>query len=221
MDGVGAVINSRDLPRVLKAQGLALDPKLMLKFSTHAVNVKGFKPGAKAYHLDVPVEVFAKLAKQYGVELPMVKTKTPVKTLPLSLIIAYDGERTWAGESPDEKALIKRLEALKDAKQAVLRTREGLDALKGTPRVAGGFLTIASFAGQLSAAGVHGTDADKMISALPHHGQTPILYTADVSANGPELRTSFVVPRASVEDLGALVPALILTGGHHRSLAAP
>lgn len=221
MDGIHGVLNNRDLPRALKAQGLTLDPKLMLKLSGHAVNVKGFKPGAKVYHLDVPVEVFAKLVKQYGVELPLVKTKTPVKTLPLSFIVAYDGERTWAGESPDEKALIKRLEGLKDPKQAALRTREGLEALKGTPRVAGGFLTVASFSGQLGAAGAHGADADQMISALPHHGQTPIVYTADLSASGPELSSSFLVPRASIEDIGALVPVLVLMGGKHHSLATP
>lgn len=221
LDGTTGVINSRDLPRVLKAQGLVLDPKLMLKVSTHAVNLKGYKPGAKAYRIDVPVEIFEKLAKQYSAPLPAVKTKTPVKSLPIVIVVASDGERTWAGESPDEKALIKRLEALKDPKQAVLRTREGLDALKGAARQAGGFLTLASFSGQLAAAGVRGADADNLISALPHHGQTPVLYSGEVGANGPELSSSLTVPKACLEDLGALLPMLVQRAGKVHSLGAP
>ncbi|MEP7053343.1 MAG: hypothetical protein ABJB12_23470 [Pseudomonadota bacterium] len=221
LDGIAGVVNSRDLPRVLKAQGLILDPKLMFKLSTHAVSLKGFKPGAKAYRIDVPVEIFSKLAKEFSVELPAAKAKAAVKALPVSIIVAFDGERTWAGESPDEKALIKRLEALKDPKQPVLRTREGLEALKGASRHAGGFLSIASFSRQLSAAGAADADSDQIISALPHHGRTPILYSAEVNANGPVVSSSFTVPRASVEDLGALMPVLVQLAGKHHALATP
>jgi hypothetical protein len=220
LDGTAGVINSRDLPRVLKARGLLLDPKLMLKVSTHALSLKGFKPGTKAYRVDVPLEVFTKLAKEYGGSVAAAKTKAPPKSLPVSIIVAFDGERTWAGMSPDEKALIKRLEALKDPKQAVLRTREGLEALRGTPRHAGGFVTLASFSTQISAAGAH-ADADKLLSALPHHGQTPMLYSAEVNASGPEISSSVTVPRASIEDLGALLPALVQLSGRSRPSAVP
>ncbi len=219
-DGLNGLLGSRDATRILKERA-GLDQALWPKFSTHAVTVKGFKPGSKAYRIDMPKELFAKLAKNLsGVEAPMVNSKAPVKSLPLSLIVAYDGDRTWVGVSPDEKALLKRLESLKDPKQAALRTRDGLEALKGTSRTAGGFVTLERFAGQLGAV-AHDADTSKLISALPHHGSTPIVFACDLSAQGPEISTNFTLPRAAFEDLGALVPVLALMSGKHSVLSAP
>jgi hypothetical protein len=219
-DGLSALLNSRDATRILKERA-SLDTTLMPKFTSHAVSVKGFKPGSKAYRMDMPKELFARIAKSYGVEAPMLKSKTPVKSLPLLLIVAYDGEHSWVGMSADEKALIKRLESLKDPKQAVLRTRAGLDSLKDTPRSGGGFVTLGRFTGQLSAVGAHEADATKLISALPHHGETPILFDCDPGSDGLEMATSLMVPRAAVEDLGALIPVIALMAGDHRRRAAP
>jgi hypothetical protein len=209
-DGLSGLASSREALRILK-QRLAFDTTMAPKFTSHAVTVKGFKPGAKAYRMDMPKELFAHIAKSLaGVDVPMMKSKAAPKNLPLSLIVAYDGERSWVGLSPDEKALIKRLESLKDPKQPVLRTRDGLEALKGTPHAAGGFMTLERFAGQLSAAGVHGADADQLMAGLPHHGSTPVLFNYDLSTDGPEITTALDVPRAAVEDLGVLAPVLAL-----------
>lgn len=223
-DGLTATLGSRDLARLLK-QRIGVEPALLPKFSAHGVQPKGFKPGAKAYRMDIPPELFEKYAKnQINLPPPPLATKgkaKPVaKSVPLSLIVAFDGERTWIGASPDEKALLKRLESLKDPKSPVLRTRAGLDALKSTPRAAGGFLTLARFGGQLGALGSHDADGSKLITALPHHGETPILFSYDLSPSGPEITTGFTVPRAAVEDLGALVPVLALMAGKHGSILA-
>jgi hypothetical protein len=221
-DGLSGTLGSRDLARLLK-QRLNVEPALLPKFSSHGVQPKGFKPGAKAYRMDIPPELFAKYAKnQVNLPPPAIKGKprAAAKSVPLSLIVAYDGERTWIGASPDEKALLKRLESLKDPKSPVLRTRAGLDALKSTPRAAGGFLTLARFGGQLGALGSRDVDSSKLVTALPHHGETPVLFSYDLSASGPEITTGFVVPRAAVEDLGALVPVLALMAGKHGSILA-
>ncbi len=211
-DGLSGLFNSRDALRILK-QRVALDASLMPRFSTHAITVKGFRPGAKAYRMDMPRELFMRIAKSVsGVEAPMVKGKAPVKSLPLTLVVAYDGERSWVGLSPDEKAMIKRLESLKESKQPVLRSRDGLDALKSTPRAAGGFMTIARFAEQLSAAAENGATAEKLTGAVPHHGATPIVFSYDLGSAGPEITTTVALPRAAVEDLGALVPLLLARG---------
>ena len=206
-DGLSATLASRDLERVLKPL-ITFDSKTWPKFSSHALQLRGFKPGAKAYRVDLPREVIEKFAKMRS-EPGAAKGKVASKTAPLSWIVAYDGERSWVGMSPDETALIKRLESLKDPKASVLRSRAGLDALKGTPRAAGGFLTLARFAGSLSPF-VRGGDADKLFTALPHHGETPIVFSYDLNPTGPELTSTFSVPRATVEDIGALAPAAAL-----------
>jgi len=216
-DGLSASLGSRDLARVLKGR---VDLALLPKFSSHGVQVRGFKPGAKAYRLEITRELFEKYAKGQLKFEPVAKGKAFAKTVPLSLIVAFDGERGWLGVSPDEKALIKRLESLKDPKAPVLRSRKGLDALLSTPRVAGGFLSLQRFAGQLGAIGARGADAQKLFTALPHHGETPVLFSYDLSSSGPEITTTLSVPRAVVEDLGALVPVLALMAGKHDSLLA-
>ena len=207
-DGLWASLGSRDLARLAKTRG---NSALLPKFSSHGVQVRGFKPGAKAYRVDISRELFEKYAKwQLG---PATKGKALTKSAPLSLIVAYDGVHSWVGACPDEKALIKRLESLKDPQAPVLRTREGLEPLKNTPRAAGGFFTLARFAGQTAALGVRTAEAQKLFTALPHHGETPILFSYDLNSSGPEITTTFTVPRAAVQDLGALVPVLALMGG--------
>jgi len=219
LDGLSATLSSRDLARLLKAR-VNLNPAQLPKVSSHAVQVRGFKPGAKAYRLDIPRELFEKYAKGQTTLEPATKGKALAKSVPLSLIVTYDGERSWVSVCPDEKAMIKRLESLKDPQAPVLRTREGLEALKSTPHAAGGFLTLARFTAQLAALGARGADAQKLIVALPHHGDTPVLFNYDLSASGPQITTTFTVPRAAVEDLGALVPVLALMGGKHGSVLA-
>jgi hypothetical protein len=65
------------------------------------------------------------------------------------------------------------------------------------------------------------SDTQKLFAALPHHGETPVLFSYDLSSNGPELTTTLTLPRAAVEDLGALVPVLALMAGKHGSLVTP
>jgi hypothetical protein len=219
-DSLWSTLANRDLSRLLKARNV--DLTMLPKVSSRGVQVRGFKPGAKSYRLEVSRKVFEKFAKAQLELEPQTKGKALAKSVPLSLVVAFDGERTWIGVCPDEKAIIKRLESLKDPEAPVLRTRPGLEALKSTPRAAGGFLTLARFAGQMGALGAGTADTQKLFGALPHHGETPLLFSYDLSSNGPEMSTTLTVPRAAVEDLGALVPVLALMGGkRHSVLAGP
>ncbi|MEI9941850.1 MAG: hypothetical protein WDO69_31940 [Pseudomonadota bacterium] len=214
-DALSATLGSRDLARLLKAR-VNLDPALLPKVSSHGVQVRGFKPGAKAYRLDISRELFEKYAKGQLQLEPAPKGKASAKSVPLSLIVAFDGQHSWVGVCPDEKAMIKRLESLKDPQAPVLRTREGLDALKSTPGAAG-FLTLQRFAGQMGALGVRAADAQKLFTALPHHGETPVLFSYELNPSGPEITNTLVLPRAAIEDLGALVPVLALMAGKRGS----
>ncbi|HWZ91912.1 MAG TPA: hypothetical protein VNW92_23775, partial [Polyangiaceae bacterium] len=204
-------------------------PSIWPKFSAHAVNVRGYKAGAKAYRVELSRALLNKLAEKPALSMqdfaralsaPAPKGKAQAKSLPLSFVVAFDGERTFVGVSPDEQALIKRFESLKDPKAATLRTRDGLEALKSMPHLGGGFVSLRRFSNML---GLSGRDADatKLLNALPQHGDTPIVFTSDVSAEGPESTLSFAVPRAAIGDLGTLVPVLALTSSKSSVLAAP
>ncbi len=64
------------------------------------------------------------------------------------------------------------------------------------------------------------SDAGKVVNALPHHGETPIPYFSDTSTTGPDNTLTFSVPRAAVEDIGALVPVVALMAAKNTSLLA-
>jgi hypothetical protein len=229
-DGLVASLGSRDLARILK-QRAQIEDKMLPKFSSHGVTVRGFKAGAKAYRVDLPRGLLEKLAEkpalsmqEFAVALaaPAQKGKPAAKSAPLSFVVAWDGEHTFIGVSPDEKAVIKRLEAAKDPKAPSLRSRAGLDALRSTPHVGAGFMTLRRFSNML---GLSGRDADatKLLSALPQHGETPMIFSSDAKAEGPESTLSIAIPRAAIGDIGALVPVLALAAGKNAGsvLATP
>lgn len=221
-DNLAAISANPELAKVLKDR-LKVDGTVLPKLTARAVQVKGFKPGAKAYRLDIPQAVFEKYAKSEWAALvrnPVVKAKGPVKMVPVSFVLASDGDRTWIGMSPDEKALLKRLELLKDPKQPTLASKPGLEALKGKPVLAGGFATLARFSGQFGALAGKDGELGKLITNLPHHGETPILFDYEVTVAGPQIGMGFTVPRAAVEDLGALVPVLAVMAKSHSPMLA-
>ncbi len=226
-DGLVASLGSRDSARILK-QRAQIDEKMLPKFSSHAVSVRGFKAGAKAYRVELPRGLLEKLVDKSSLSMqdfaaalavPAPKGKTVAKSAPLSFVVASDGEHTFVGVSPDEKALIKRLESLKDPKAATLRTRQGLEALKSSPHASAGFMTLRRFGNMLGLGG-HGSDAISMLNALPQHGDTPIVFSSDATSDGPDTTLSLAVPRAAIADLGALVPVLALTAGKSASVLA-
>jgi hypothetical protein len=225
-DGLTAALGGRDLARILK-QHTQIDEKVWPKFSTHPLTIHGFKPGAKAYRVDLPRALFEKLLEKPNVSLrdfsaalsaPSVKGKVIAKSVPLSFVVASDGEHSFLAVSPDEKALVKRLESLKDPKAATLRTREGLDDLKSAQHSGGGFLTLRRFANQL---GLAAADSANLLNALPQRGDTPIPFHIDTTADGPDGIITLSVPRAAIADLGTLAPVLALAVGKSASLAAP
>jgi hypothetical protein len=210
LDGLVGLLGSREIVRVVKERAELDVAPLMPKMSVHTLKLRGFKPGAKGYRVDIPRELLEKYAKNQGSLLPASTAtgKALGKRVPLTLIVAFDGEHTWVGVSPDEKAMIRRLESLKDLKTPTLASRDGLAALRGVPHAVGGFVTIAQFGSRLASLAVRDAGPSGAL-LLPHHGETPVVFSCDLSAAGPELTAGFSVPRAAVEDLGALAVALL------------
>jgi hypothetical protein len=222
-DGLTAAFGSRDFARIMK-QRAQVDEKVWPKFSAHAASLHGFKGSAKVYHVEIPrsllellVSSHVAMAKDFedALAAPLPKGKAAVKSVPLSLIVASDGSHTFVGASADEKALIKRLESLKDPKPPTLQTRAGLEGLRSTPHASAGFLSLRGFAEMFGLPGQSG----KVLSALPHQGETPMLCFNDETSEGPDSTLSVVVPRAAIEDIGALVPLVALTAKQSGALA--
>lgn len=225
-DSLASVMGNKDVAKALKDK-LELDPKLLPKISSHGVTVKGYKAGAKAYRVDLSRELLQKLSdKSSGgmqdvanaLAQPVAKGKPTTKSVPVSFVVVSDGDHSYVGASPDEKAVIKRLESLKEPKTQALRTRAGLEVLK-SPHVAGGFFTLRGFHSMFPA-GSKSSDAAAMLNALPQHGDTPILFTSDANPSGPETTMTFSVPRAAIGDLGNLVPVLALAASNSGVLDA-
>jgi hypothetical protein len=186
---------------------------------------KGLPAGSTVYELTLPGKMFDMGYTGWG-PTGGKKRATP-QALSIVLIIVPDGERTWFGFSADEKVVSEKLNEAKKG-DSTLASRPGVSDLKNKAGVSGGFLTIATFvrsmvASMMEMRGGSG-DGSRVIAAMPHHGETPmIMWTTVTAGSSPTLSWNMQVPKAVVEDVAAVAPALAGAGmGHHRpTMAAP
>lgn len=201
-------ISSKDLP-VVRTRGAGL-------------------PGAVAYELDVPAKflsrhAFAELASEavtggmmHGKRKRKKRARRVAgKPFRMFLIVMPAKNGTWLGFSADEKALKSKLAILrKPGSNNTLASREGLDELKSDKVVSGGFMSLEGLVDgmrpTLSKLGHRGSQVDHLLDAMPHHGVTPMLFemTMHPQGQGARLRWMIRVPKASVEDIGSLVPGV-------------
>lgn len=148
------------------------------------------------------------------------KGKKETITITLHLLLMADDKTTWVAFGTEKDELVKRLLSVKagapDA--STLASRPGLEPLKNGKLMAGGFLTltpvtklVGATVGAVAATVPGGLPPEvnevvKLLNNLPHRGETPIFLTTE-SAGGSAPRTSlsFTVPKAAMEDIGALV----------------
>jgi hypothetical protein len=174
-------------------------------------------PGSKVYELTLPGEMFKEWAfDAHG------KDKSKIgKPLPFVVIVVPDGARTWIGASDDEKLLSEKLAVAKagDPKKT-LASKEGLAPLRTKKAVSGGFFTLMGFlasvrSSMLQSGLMSGKDVERALSAMPHHGETPMLQSISVEGGaGPTLRWHTTLPKEVVEDIAALGPAMAAGAMH-------
>lgn len=128
--------------------------------------------------------------------------------------ISPDGNRTWIGVSADSKSLGSHLAAVKDGapKEGTIASRPGLDELKNSSLIGGGFLALGGF---LDTA--NGSFSDflsrgerrrlkKVLSILPNKGDTPILLMATgTTGPSPTNRVEVHLQKGSVDDLASMI----------------
>lgn len=181
----------------------------------------GLPAGSTIYELTLPAKMFEMDMSPMGGGKAARKAATPLR---IFLVLMPDGERTWFGFSTEEKVLTEKLLSAKKGENT-LASRSGLSDLKSKTGVSGGFFTIGSFVkGMLSGMAEYrggGGNPAQVISAMPHHGETPMLMWTSVSSGAnPTLSWSLRVPKAIVEDVAAVAPAMA-AGGHHGGPAMP
>ncbi len=170
---------------------------------------RGLPAGSLVYELTLPGELF----KDFGDGRGPGKAG---KALPIVFVLVPDGKRTWFGLSADEKRLIERLSIAKKGDAAkTLASRAGLSKMRSRKAISQGFFSLMTFLGSVRSSMMGFAnpssvrEIEKVLNAMPNHGETPMLTGFTVSRGSkPELRWTITVPKEVFADLGALGPAI-------------
>jgi hypothetical protein len=154
---------------------------------------------------------------------PHTKAKPAAKAAPrkgiaFHLIVAPDGQRTWAGIAGDETLAASRMLASMAASGNNLGSRADLASLKSASVGSAGFLTLRGMGGMLALfAMMLGDSPSEIASAyeeslqLPHQALSPIPFSfTPVTGSPGALVSTFTIPKGSIEDF---VTTLVKHGG--------
>ncbi len=203
LDKIVKLYNDAQLRQVMDRR-LKVKPADLPKLSSRASRAAGMPPGTTVYELLLPGAFWEKMDPPE----PGAK-KTPVAALSIVMVLVPDGDRSWVGLSADEKALSAKLVEVKKG-ESTLASREGIAPLKTSKGVSGGYFTIGNLVrGVMTGMGQAGLgDVSRALTRMPNHGETPMLMWTTVSSDGPNLVWTLRVPKAVVEDIAAVAPAL-------------
>lgn len=191
---------------------LSLDARSMPRVRYAAKTVAGL-PGLKVLQITVPHTVLDKNIK--GAPKPFV----------YSVMVLPDGERTWLAMSADEALLEKHLKTVKAGGAGTIEGKAGLESLRASRTVAGGYITMAGIAAQASGGfmealdgrGYQNREMERLLGAfarIPNHGETPILLTSQVQEGSPaHVSVKFQASRGTIDDLRSLLLTMGLGGG--------
>jgi hypothetical protein len=135
-------------------------------------------------------------------------------TVTLHWVVVPDGaNRTWIGLSTDTKLLQEKLRvAVTGRERDTLASLPGLEALRATPTVAGGFMSYGAVLDEVTKAlEGKGSEVDpavvqKVLGAMPNGLRTPMLLLHTATAGqAPSNEIELRVQRGTVEDLASLV----------------
>lgn len=133
-------------------------------------------------------------------------------TVTLQIVVVPDGaDYTWVGMSTDPKILKEKIAVvLNPARDATIASLPGLEPLRSTATVAGGFVNYGSIL-QQTMQSMQSGEADvetmqKVVNSLPNRLQTPLLLLhTGTAGNAPVNEIELRVQRGTVEDIAGLV----------------
>ncbi len=117
-------------------------------------------------------------------------------TFTLHVLLMPDGKNTWLAFGANKDDLLKHLAVARSTapESDTIATRPGLELLRDSKNISGGFTTLSSFAktAMLSLGGP-GAVADQaqaasVLGRMPHQGETPIFMTSTIPAANTPMR---------------------------------
>jgi hypothetical protein len=223
LTGLLNVFTSRELRQMLEEEH-GLKDNDWPKYRVKPLQVPGFKTAGKLYELTLSSNFIGlfdekKLASMAAsidaggdTWTPPSKPKLPkAYKIPIYIVVVNDGALTWAGASTDQKVLLEKFRITHDDKAATLSTRPGLDDVRKTAAVTGGFATLRYILDGLDSTGR--PEMANLASKIPNHGETPIPFWASSGSDGTATTVSVKVRLADkvVADIAAMatqIPSL-------------
>jgi hypothetical protein len=116
-----------------------------------------------------------------------------------TLIVVPAAKRTWIGFGTNRDLVVGKLKQVTQGGPG-LADRRGLEELRRTKAVLGGFTTL----GALSSGAESRLGAS--VFRAPNRGETPVIDTLVWQAEGPTLVWRFAVPRGTISDVASVLP---------------
>lgn len=172
----------------------------------------------KLANLPVPNEDDLRMLDGSGQRDPKKKPETI--SITLHLMLMADGKTTWIAFGQNPNDLVKRLLMVKAGAPdtETLATRPGLEPLKNGRLMGGGFITLAPITTIATTVGTtvmsltpgglppEVNDMMRLLQNLPHRGETPIFFMTEATGgSAPRSSVTFSLPKAAMEDIGAVV----------------
>ena len=189
-----------------------MDKDLFPKAKSAPARVPTFPAAGTAYTIELPPKLARKIL---DIDEPAAAAPAKGKPKPvpvtLSLVLAPDGNTTWFAIAGSQKAAVEKLVQAHSDGAPTLATRPGLEALKTTSSVSGGFTSVQSLSHMMAEAATKANvDLEQALDRVPQHGRTPILWWGIVPEAGksPNLGGKLRIPAAAFADAGAIIPQL-------------
>ena len=158
-------------------------------------------------------------------------------TLTVHLLLMADGANTWLAFGSQKDELVKRLVSVKTGAPdaSTLSARPGLEALKSSKNMSGGYFTLVPLVKMVGAGVGFASTMDPSdtpppelgqflatVNNLPNRGETPILTTTQLTAGGaPRSEITISLPKGAAEDLAKVAMTAVAMATAPRGMQPP
>lgn len=202
VDGLMRAIQAKDVRKVI-AERMKLTAAQLPTVTSRPIAVPGRKEKGTEYRLTLPrafVEELEELKPaEAGEGEAKPKPKAKVDKFMVSLVLLPADGHVWLAVASDPKLAVAKLQqSLSGAPENTLQSRTGLEPLRTTTLMSGGYFSVRGIMEAVAQAEGKSTD----LSTTRAGGETPILFQISGSPNGSvAAKYAIRVPSQAVQDL--------------------